>query len=284
MSKSWKKPNMDKFAVFIFCWGRPEFSDTYDTLRRCGYTGRIIMLLDNLDPKRVGYIEKYGYENTFVFSKPFVARCCDPMNNFGKLESTLYVENAMFDAAKELGIEYFCAMCDDYYNLGHRGEEGAKKTNRMNEVFEYFVEYLINTPIKCLAFCQGGDHLGGYDHERNPLKRKVMNSFICKTDRPFKFYGSMNDDVNMYVQNGIRGDVFLTYLRFQLDQGDSQSTDGGLSDLYKSYGTYVKSFYTVMISPSSVSIRLMGEKAMRLHHNIKYKNTLPCIISDDYKK
>lgn len=217
MSKNLITPNMDKFATFIFSWGRPDFDSTYKLLRKCGYTGRVVFLCDDLDDKHMGYIEKYGNENVYVFSKYRYARKCDPMNNFGKLESTLYVENAMFDIANELGIDYFCSMCDDYYYFGHRGEKGAKRTSRLDDVFYFFVEYLINTPIKCLAFSQGGDNMNGYSKDRL-CKRKVMNSFICKTDRRFEFYGSMNDDVNMYVQNGIRGDIFLTYLGFQLDE------------------------------------------------------------------
>ena len=283
MSKNLITPNMAKFATFIFSWGRPDFDSTYKLLRKCGYTGRIVFLCDDLDDKHMGYIEKYGNDNVYVFSKYRYARKCDPMNNFGKLESTLYVENAMFDIASELGIDYFCSMCDDYYYFGHRGEKGAKRTSRLDDVFYLFVEYLINTPIKCLAFSQGGDNMSGYSKDRL-CKRKVMNSFICKTDRRFEFYGSMNDDVNMYVQNGIRGDIFLTYLGFQLDQKDSQSEEGGLTNLYVKYGTYVKSFYTVMLSPSSVVIRLMGETSTRLHHQIKYQNTVPCIISEEYKK
>ena len=27
-----------------------------------------------------------------------------------------------------------------------------------------------------------------------------MNSWFCKTDRPFKFYGTMNDDLNLYME------------------------------------------------------------------------------------
>lgn len=285
MSKSLKKPNMDKFCVFIFCWGRPQFHNTLNALRKHGYTGRIIMLLDNLDKTNEEYIKLYGNEDTYVFNKNFVARRCDPMNNFGKLESTLYVEHAMFDAAKELGFDYFVAMCDDYKSFSHKREECERITRRLDEVFYLFVEYLINTPIKSIAFSQGGDHIGwGVDPYRKQCKRKVMNSFFCVTDRPFKFYGSMNDDANMYIKNGIRGDIFLTYYPFMLHQPPTQNVDGGLSDLYKKYGTYVKSFYSVMLSPSSVKIALMGQKSPRLHHRIDYKKTIPCIISEKYKK
>lgn len=283
MKENYEKVQMNDFAVFIFCWGRPYFCNTYKSLRKSGYSGSIIMLVDNLDETKDIYIELYGAKNVYVFNKFFASKLSDPMNNFGKLDSTLYVENIMFLAAKELGFKYFCAMCDDYYYFGHRGIKGAKKTKKLDTIFEYYVEYLINSPVKSIAFSQGGDNFGGFD-ETKLCKRKVMNSFICKTNEPFKFYGSMNDDVNMYVQNGVRGDIFLTTLFFQLDQPDTQSTKGGLDDLYKTYGTYVKSFYTVMLSPSSVKIALMGTKEARLHHKINYNNTIPCIINEKYKK
>lgn len=200
MSKNWKSPNMDKFAVFIFCWGRPHFHNTLDALRKHGYSGRVVMLLDDLDSTHEEYIKLYGINDTFVFNKHFIARQCDPMNNFGSFESTLYVENSMFNVAHELGIDYFVAMCDDYESFCHKREECERRTRHLDDVFKLFVEYLINTPIKCIAFSQGGDHIGGFNPNRL-CKRKAMNSFFCVTDRPFKFYGSMNDDVNMYVQN-----------------------------------------------------------------------------------
>ena len=88
MSKKEKKiPDMSKFAVLIFCWGRPHFHNTLDALRNHGYTGRVIMLLDNLDKTNEEYIRLYGNENTYVFNKNFVARKCDPMNNFGNIMS-----------------------------------------------------------------------------------------------------------------------------------------------------------------------------------------------------
>ena len=32
-------------AVFIFCWGRPHFDNTYQALRKHGYTGRIVLIV-----------------------------------------------------------------------------------------------------------------------------------------------------------------------------------------------------------------------------------------------
>lgn len=48
-------------------------------------------------------------------------------------------------------------------------------------------------------------------------------------------------------------------------------------------GTYNKSFYTIISSPSSVKISIMGDKHYRVHHKINWENTVPKIISDRFK-
>lgn len=275
--------DMEDFVVFIISHGRPELRLTEDRLRDGGYTGRIIYVVDDTDEKLEQYRKNHGDENIFCFSKRFVAKNSDRMDNFNSLRATLYVRNEMWNIASELRVKYFLVLDDDYYYFGHRGEYGSKKTSHLDLIFSWFVDYLKSTPIKCLAFAQGGDHIGGFD-ENLMCKRKVMNAFFCMTDRPFKFYGSMNDDVNAYIHNGSIGDIYLTYMAFKLDQTDTQQSDGGLTETYKLSGTYQKSFYTIMIAPSCVTIKLMGCIVPRLHHSIKWINAVPCIIEEKYKK
>ena len=43
-----------------------------------------------------------------------------------------------------------------------------------------------------------------------------------------------------------------------LNQKQTQKNKGGMTDIYMSQGTYVKSFYTVMMMPSSVKVGVMG--------------------------
>ena len=116
------------------------------------------------------------------------------------------------------------------------------------------------------------------------LKRKCMNSFICSTARPFKFVGRINEDTNTYVSLGALGHLFFTDLRIGLDQVQTQANPGGLTELYLDSGTYVKSFYTVMLSPSSVKVRLMGSTESRLHHSVSWEHTVPMIISEKHKR
>ena len=283
MSKNWIKPNMDKFAVFILCHGRPNYNETYRTLQRSGYTGRIVIILDNLDQTKEDYIRIYGFDNVYVFNKSWVALESDAMNNFNDRCATLFVRNATFDIAKDLGIDYFLVLDDDYKSFCHKREECERTSKKLDDVFFWFVEYLANTSIKCIAFSQGGDHIGGFNPNKI-CKRKAMNSFFCVTKRPFKYYGTMNDDVNMYLINGMRGDIFLTFYPFMLHQAPTQANAEGLTEIYQKYGTFTKSFYSVICSPTAVVITQMGDKNMRLHHNIKWNKAVPCIINEQYKK
>jgi hypothetical protein len=70
----------------------------------------------------------------------------------------------------------------------------------------------------------------------------------------------------------------------QLTQQPTQKTKSGITDLYKDKGTYVKSFYSVMVHPSSVFLRQMGYEALRIHHAISWNNTTPKILNSQYKK
>lgn len=271
------------FVAFILSHGRADRMTTYDLLRKCGYTGDIRIVVDNEDTTLPQYIDKFGDE-VIVFNKPFVANTFDSCDNFDNRKTIVYARNACFDLAKELGYTYFIELDDDYYYFGMRcPDESACYIYDLDRVFSILVEYLENTRVTSVAFSQGGDHIGGFDGT-TMVKRKAMNSFICSVNKPFKFLGRINEDVNTYVRLGSLGYIFLTIMSLQLDQKDTQSNAGGMTDVYIDGGTYVKSFYSVMTSPSCVKVKPMGVRSKRLHHSVNWENAVPCIIREEYKK
>ena len=116
------------------------------------------------------------------------------------------------------------------------------------------------------------------------LLRKCMNSFFCSTDRPFRFVGQFNDDVNTYVTLGSRGNLFATIPMISLRQTPTQKTKSGMTEVYLKYGTYCKSFTTVMMHPSGVRVAILNSSNPRIHHSIKWINTVPVIVDEKYKK
>ena len=120
------------------------------------------------------------------------------------------------------------------------------------------------------------------------LKRKAMNTFVFKVNNDPKddliFIGRMNDDVNAYLSQGKVGKLFFQIADICVVQLATQSNSGGNTEAYKDFGTYVKSFYSVMVAPDCCKISMMGSANRRIHHKIKWENAVPKILSQAYKK
>ena len=270
------------FAVFILTHGKPNDVITYKLLNKCNYTGKIYFIVDNEDKTIEQYQKNFGIENVKIFDKNAIANETDEGNNLGNKKAVIFARNASFKIAKELGITYFVLLEDDYYYFGYRYLTGAKMIKNIDGVFNSMLNFYKSTNIKSIAFSQGGDHIGGFSGIK--LKRKAMNSFFCSTLRPFEFVGTLNDDVNTYTILSTRGDVFFTFTNLQLDQKDTQGKGGGMTDTYLKFGTYCKSFTTVLMHPSGAKVSMMNSNNPRIHHSIKWINTTPMIIDNKYKK
>jgi len=278
------------FAVFILTHGRPNRVLTLDTLEKCNYTGRWYLVIDNEDKTADEYFEKYGRDKVLQFDKLAISKTFDTADTFDDRRTIVYARNVCFKLAKELGLKYFLELDDDYTEFRFRVEKNGMLTTiycrHIDEVFEAMLEFLKIPSISTVALAQTGDFIGGTESNvfKNKLCRKAMNSFFCKTDKPFTFIGRINEDVNTYVNLGTKGELLFTVAECSLDQLATQSNKGGMTDVYLDSGTYLKSIYSVIINPSCVKIGLMGQSNKRIHHKILWNYCLPKIISEKYKK
>lgn len=277
------------FCAFILTHGRPDNVKTFKTLEKCGYTGDVVVVIDNEDGRAAEYYDRFG-DKVYMFDKLAVSKTFDAADQSQDRRTIVYARNACFDIARELGYRYFIELDDDYtdfmFRFEYEGKMGYKSAWDLDSVIDSFIEFLDSSKALSVAFAQGGDLIGGLGNCNfsKGILRKAMNSFICDVERTFKFVGRINEDVNTYVLYGSRGGIFFTYSKFQLNQTQTQKSKGGMTDVYDESGTYVKSFYTVMMHPSSVYVAEMGEKHLRLHHNIKWEKTVPKIIRQAHKK
>lgn len=281
---------MNDFVIFILSHGRPEKIYTLKTLEKAGYTGKYFIIIDDEDKTADLYFNKYK-DKVIQFNKLEISKKFDTCDNFENRKTIVYARNACFEIAEKLGYKYFLQLDDDYTRLSYRIDKKGnfKENNILNfdKVLEIMLEFYKKTYIDCLAFAQGGDFIGGKENDlaKNiKFKRKAMNTLLCCTDRKFNFIGRINEDVNTYVKLGSIGRLFLTLSFISINQKTTQTNSGGMTDVYLDSGTYLKSFYTILISPSSVKLMLMGNKNLRIHHKIIWKNTVPCIIDEKYKK
>lgn len=279
------------FAVFILTHGRPDKVITHRTLARQGYTGKIYFIIDNEDQTADKYYQNFG-DSVIMFDKKLWADKIDEGNNFDERRTITHARNACFQIAKDLGLKYFMQLDDDYTKFDYRINSNNKfpsnnfKIKDIEPLFEYLIEYFETINCLSIAISQGGDWIGGSQSSFTSFKirRKAMNSFLCSVDRPFYFVGAMNEDVNTYTTLGSRGYLFLTIPFISLTQKETQSQSGGITDMYLRYGTYCKSFTTVMMKPSSVVVSEMKTEYKRLHHYISWKNTVPMILRQEVKK
>ena len=280
-----------KYAVFILTHGRPDNVITFEKLRKRGYTGEIYLICDDEDKTLDQYKKNYG-EKVIVFSKNKYKGKFDVMDNFEGNKVIVYARNACYDIARSLGLDYFFEYEDDYTKFQFRKLDGpvlrAFLVNQMDMVLESMIECLENTNSCTIAFAQGGELMGGASSlHAIDRKRKAMNTFVFKVNENSRddliFTGRMNDDVNTYLSQGKIGKLFFQITDVVVTQLLTQSNSGGNTEAYKDSGTYVKSFYSVMIEPSCCKIGIIGIKEKRIHHSVSWKHAVPKILDEKHR-
>lgn len=283
--------NLSNFVCFILSNRRPDKLKTYTSLRTHGYTGPIVIVIDDLDPTKDEYLKRYG-DKVFVFNKENSSKDFDVGDNLDGYRGVVYARNKCFDIAKELGFESFVELDDDYityqwrFNHEFNYIEAGNKIKNLDAIFDSMIGFLKSTNALTITMSQGGDFIGGkYGTMADNVwgKRKAMNSFFCLTDRPFKFTGRINEDVNAYINYGVIGDIMLMTNQVSLEQVTTQKNSGGMTELYLDSGTYVKSFYSVLYQPSCVKISILKDTFSRIHHRISWNNTTPKILDERHK-
>jgi len=299
------------FVILILSHERPEFlkSHTWHILDKVKSKARRVVVLSDDDKTIPEYETMYGKENIAVFSKVEIERKYDIDTidcYWGKSltrKATVWARNAQFEIARSLGYRWFIVLDDDYREIVMR-----KKMIRNDDKTEFFPTFkeLIFAPSdehgsifdKCCvkyfnvlnsapwmhvtATAQCGDFVGGINSifTRIPYRWKAMNVFFCDTEKEYRYYGKLNDDVNGYILNGKLGQMSLTMMQVVINQEPTQKSAGGITDIYKTFGTYIKSLTSVVACPSSVSVSCMGSVVPRVHHLIKWSTTCPMVVDE----
>lgn len=281
----------DDFCIFILTHGRPDRIDTIASLKKAGYRGKVYIVIDDEDQTRAEYERRYGSQ-VIVFDKRKYEDRFDVGDNFGHRRGVIYARNACWDIAKHVGCRYFMQLDDDYTSWHFRHDRhgycNTSITRTFHQTIDALIELFESSGALTVAMSQGGDHIGGAQSSNNRIlrpKRKAMNSFICSTDRPFTFFGRINEDTNTYTEMARRGALFFTLMPTMLVQRQTQVNAGGMTELYLDFGTYVKSFYSVMYAPSAAKIASMtGHSAARIHHEISSAHCCPKILHERHRR
>lgn len=285
----------DDFVILILSHGRAGNIPTLKALNRHGYTGDWYIVIDHENEIKP-YTDEYGEENVYYFDKEEILEEIDRGDNFDKRNCNIYARNKSFEIADDLGYKYFLLLDDDYHQFRYRFNSNfnydISSSNdlefNLDNYIDAGIQFLENAGLDTLCMAQGGYFITGPDNQfaqNVATLRKAMNTFLFHTDRPVEFRGTLNEDVNTYVRAQQLGKIFLTTNIASVEQGTTQHRKGGLTDIYLEKGTYIKSFYTILYSPSSVSLTLLqGRSDQRIHHRVDWKSSVPKIVPESVKK
>lgn len=283
----------DDFAVFILTHGRPDRQHTLRALKKGNYTGKVYLVIDDEDETEDAYRAKYG-DMIIQFCKAEIAATLDSADLSTDRRTIVYARNACFRIARDLGLRYFLELDDDYNDFSFRydrnGLFASTVCKQLDRLFEAMLEFLDTSGAITVAFAQNGDFVGGLKSNGNhawqkKIWRKAMNTFFCRVDRPFKFVGRINEDVNTYTLLGNQGKLLMTACYVAIQQKETQTNKGGMTDVYLESGTYVKSFYTVIFSPQATRVmRMGGDTEHRIHHRIEWDLCVPKILNERWRK
>jgi len=287
------KRNED-FCVFIMTYGRADNVKTYKTLMEyegVSFNQDMYFICSDDDKHLQDYIDKFG-DRVLIFNKKKMVPYLDKGDNFDRYNVILYARNICFSFASQLGYRYFVELDDDYDIFSQRifyDDEKLmmKKILDYDKLFDIHLNFLKSTPCKTITMSQHGDYIGGVGNgnARRGHQRKVMNSFFCDIQDPFAFDGTINEDVNYYTQSGRLGILNFNLFGFALNQESTQQSSGGMTESYLDGGTYLKSFYSILYSPSAAKIGYIGHGVnKRMHHKIKSNFCYPKILDEKYSK
>lgn len=277
------------FAVFILSHGRALDVSTVKMLEEQHYLGDWYIVIDDEDDQANIYYEKYG-DKVIMFDKRAAAAETDTGDLDDDRRVGVFARNKIQDLAIERGYKYHLQLDDDFRGLQYRfvanGNIRSRKSKNIDNIFFSLVNYMDDCPqITWLSFSLSNYFLGGIDNKNWHLQMipKTMGSFLMRAEHPIKFSMRMNDDITTCAIEHHRGNLAYTIMCLQIDTPETQSQEGGMTDIYKDNGTYRKSFYSVMVGPSFAKIA-RESLSHRIHHEIKFINCTPLLISDKWKK
>lgn len=288
---------LDNFAVFIITYKRPDKQITYDTLRRCGYSGKIYLVVDDTDPTIQQYIDNYGADNIFVFDKNYYINSdrFDNSINDGIYASAVYARRAVEDIVQSMKLPYFAVADDDIVDFVIRYpiDKGLKryKITDFDVILRGYIE-ILDCGVACVGFGRPNSYFGGAVafSAVNLCKRVITTTFFIRnSDVPVNWLSwTMEDDITV-LRGSTVGELWLSIPYIQQVNSDITNLQGsgGNVELYQKYSWYYICFTELKYIPSRIQIKCddlcnMNSKSMvLLRHTDK---CYPKIMSSYYRK
>lgn len=270
-----------EFSIYIISHNRPN-CDTYFKLRKLGFIGNIIVIIDYTDKHIETYKSLYK-DKLRIFDKDKIK--IDLMDNFNEPKGiATYAREYCMQLSKEENQDYILMLDDDLIDIKYRyGKSGQKCIKNINDVFNECIEFMENSNIDILTFGSQNDYIGGKSKEFNI--GRGTNAYLIKTKSNIHFRGRYSEDRIMPIYYSMLGKFIFKILRiqfiFNVWTPKKKKLKGGCNDIYKDGVNFLMMFYPIISNPSNTFIKKY-KGVYKASTNYKY--ACPKIISYKYKK
>jgi hypothetical protein len=278
------------YAVMICTHGRPNAQHTLKTLRDCGYTGKIILIVDDEDDTLPELMMKtFGEAEIVEFNKQMWIDTSDTGTNENQRKCILYAKNFCEDLAKDRQLDAFVIADDDIFNLRYRYPEDGKLkslkiTKDMDKVIEAYVEYMLSADIVATGFGFTQFYFSGENSfsPENFLKYRVPYNFVFRNAKyKIDWMSWFGEDIITAVMYNKRGYFMQDFPFVQQEIKPLAKEAGGMKDTYDNNSDIRLAMQNIMYLPSELKAFKYRGKYMA---SIKRDKAFPMLISSSYKK
>ena len=272
-------------TVFIKTHGRPDNQLTLQTLRQAGYTGEIVLVLDDEDDTYNDYL-KYRNENTalYIFNKERFVQKIDSGVSNPKRKVNLYAWCACEDLAKTYGEKFFIMADDDITGFRWRYEDNGHLrslniTQNLDKAFSYIEDYMLSCNISAMSTGIPQMYFSG-NIEDNLWKWRVPYTFVFRNAKyKMNWVSEYEEDIITAIQSSIEGQYISVLPIIQRNTVEMGTNYGGMHNSYTN--SFKNAEYGYIWNPSCREIIPYKDKFMC---KIRRDKAFAKLISDGYCK
>lgn len=277
-----------KSVIYICTHGRPDKQITLKALRDAGYTGKIILVLDDEDETISGYYDNLDMCDDFVFfKKQSIIDTTNTTSSPPNRKTILYAKNACEIDAEKRGLDVFAICDDDIPGFRYRYvEDGSCKsltiTHNMDKVIQSYMEYLLDSDITATSFGMAQFYFSGENcfSPETMLKWRVPYTFVFRNAKhTVDWVSDYGEDITTAIECANQGKFMMASPFVQMNLSPMGVGEGGMVELHKD--TFRLAEYGHVWHPTSEQIKYYKDRWMS---TIKRESAFPMLISSKHKQ
>lgn len=260
--------------VYIKSHGRPGKQLTYNTLRNAGYTGDIVLVIDNEDKHGQGYLEFVKHDDRtwlHVFNKQRFVDTIDCGTSCPKRDVNLYAWAACEEFAIQDKQNFFIMADDDITGFRFRYKDGEhlrslKITQNLDQIFRLVEEYMLSCNVSAMSTGIPQMYFSG-DIEKDLWKWRVPYTFVFRNaNYRLAWVSEYEEDIITAIQASLNGQYLSVLPIVQRETIEIGTNYGGMHNSYTN--SFKNAQYGYIWNPSCREL-------------IPYKDKFMCKIQRD---